>query len=158
MAEFDGALDHSRRNAFAAHREMHVDADEHLGVGVGAFAAEFDRAAAHRMPAAFKHQHHVVSGAAASTSQQQLHGPRRQVLAALVRLVRVGRAVHGHQVTAAGFGHKTHGRTGAARAGPTDGAFHDFLLLKTVRLSASLHLRICRSKVTFAIARALSLS
>ena len=107
---------------------MHVDAGEHLGVGGSAFAAQLHRTTRNLVPPALQDQHHVISGAAACPCQQQFHRASRHVLTALIGLVGVRRSIHGHHMAAAGFGHKAHGRARAARAGPTDGAFHLFLL------------------------------
>mgnify|MGYP000692579918 CR=1 FL=1 len=40
MAHRDGSFNHRRWYALAAHREMHVDGGEHLGVGVGALGLQ----------------------------------------------------------------------------------------------------------------------
>ncbi len=103
---------------------MHVDVGEHLGIDLGALGREFDRTAEHRMAAALQDQHHVISGTAAGASQHGLQRARRQVQAAVVRLVSIRRAVHHQRVATAGFGHKPHAGTRTKRPGPAHSAFH----------------------------------
>ena len=126
MAHLDGAFDHLGRYALATYREVHVDAGEHLGVGVSALASELDGAALHGMTTTLQDQHHVISCAAASTRQHQLHRASGKVLTALIGLGGVWRPVHGHHMAAAGLGNKAHCRACAARACPTDCAFHGY--------------------------------
>jgi hypothetical protein len=86
----------------------------------GALAGQAHAAAAHVVAAALQDQHHVVGGAAAGAGQHGFHRARRQVLPALPGVGHVGRAIHGHDVAAAGLGHKAHARARARRAGPAD--------------------------------------
>src|SRR5690606_4667208 len=60
---------------------------------------------------------HVVSRATACTGQDGFHGPRRQIAPPSIR-----GAVHGQNVSTAGFCGKGHARRGL----PMDGAFHNF--------------------------------
>ena len=124
VAHGDGALDRAGGQATAFDGEVHVNLGEHLGVGASALAGEFDAATLHRMAPALEDEHHVICRAAAGTGKHRLHGARRQVAAAVLGLGRVGRAVHGQHVAAAGFSDKAHGRLAPCVAGPGDGAFH----------------------------------
>ena len=109
MAHFDGAFHHLRGQTFPAYREMHMDAGEHLGVSVSAFAGQLHGAALYGMTPTLQNQHHVISCAATRSRQHQLHWPCGKVLAALIGLGGVRRPIHGHHMTAAGLGDKTHG-------------------------------------------------
>ena len=74
MAHGDGAFNHCGGNAFAAHREVHVDGGEDFRVGGGPLGTELDAATHDLVATALQDQDHVISGAAARACQQQLMG------------------------------------------------------------------------------------
>ncbi|MCY1227036.1 hypothetical protein D9M72_392930 [compost metagenome] len=115
MRQLDGTLDRGGVEVLARHHKMEVDAGEDLGVLAGALGLQLDAAAGNVLAAALEDQHHVIGGAAARAEQHHLHRPRCQVVAAALR-----RAVHRHDMAAAGLGHEAH----AVRAHPCHFAFH----------------------------------
>ena len=116
MRQPDGTLDLGGVEAAAAHDEVHLDAGEDLGVGVGAFGVELDLAAAHVMTALLQNEDDIVGGAAAGAGQHQLHGAGGEIVAAAF-----GGAIHADEVAAAGVGDEAHG----AGTHPLDVGFHD---------------------------------
>ena len=124
MAHGDGALHRSCRQASAAHREVHVDLGEYFRVDLGTFTGELYAAALHIVATALEDQDHVIGGASTGTGQHGFHGARCEVLATVLGLGRVGRAVHHDGVAATGLRHKTHAGAGAQSARPADCAFH----------------------------------
>jgi len=124
VAHGDGALDRAGGQVAAFDGEVHVDAGEYLGLGVGALAGELDAAALHRVAPALEDEHHVIGGATARAGEHGFHGARCKVATTVLRLGRVGRAVHGQYVAAAGLGDKPHGRLAPRVTSPGDGAFH----------------------------------
>ena len=125
MAQGNGTLHRSGRQALASHGEVQVHFGEHLGLFIGTFGAELDAAAAHVVAPTAQDEHHVVGGAATGARQQGLHRAWSQVAPAQCRLRFIGGAVHGQDVAAAGFGNEAHAGLGTAGTRPTYCAFHE---------------------------------
>ena len=124
MAHGDSALHRGSGQIDASHHKVHVDVGKHLGVGLGALCGECDGATRYCVTTTLQNQNHVVGRAAASASQHRFHGSGGHVGTAVFWLGRIGRAVHGDDMPAAGFCHKAHVGLSACCARPRYCAFH----------------------------------
>jgi len=129
VAQSNGACDGIGGQLLPCKGEVHVDAGEDFGVCGRALAGQAHAASAYLVSAAFKDAHDIVGGAAAGAGKYGFQRAGSQVLAPLVGVGGIWRAVHVQSVAAAGFGNKAHARACAGSAGPSDCAFHGVFYL-----------------------------